>query len=79
MATPDLPVLRTSYPGLADGRGGGDGEIRTLWIPSKASMLLPHSAGTLQEAFYGFSAVAWSMMNTCVRGRCENSRGCTLP
>lgn len=44
-AIPDLPVLMTSYPGLED---GGEEEIWTQWIPSKASMSLSGSAETQQ-------------------------------
>lgn len=38
-AIPLLPVTRSSYPGLGVDTAGGEGEIHTAWIPSKASIL----------------------------------------
>ncbi len=69
-AIPDLPALRTSYPGLAVAEDGGEEEIWTLWIPSKASMSLSGSAETHQTRA-GFSLVAYCDPDVC---RCQTPK-----
>lgn len=65
-AIPDLPDLRTSYPGLEEFEDVGEEEIWTLWIPSKASMCLSQAVRRLITRSL-VSLVVWEGPRICGR------------
>lgn len=67
-AIPDIPALRTSYPGL-DEVEGGEEEIWTLWIPSKASISYLSGCAEIHQMLLDSSwddLVCGRMTLTCV-------------
>lgn len=75
-AIPDLPVLRTSYPGLSVIEDGGDEEIWTLWIPSKASICLSGRAEAHQKGAEVSTEVTTTLSNACVVCGDPDTCGC---
>lgn len=71
-AIPDLPALRTSYPGAAVVEDGGEEEIRTLWIPSKASMSLSEAPGKLLDVSQMYCEWHLAILIS-VGGECQNA------
>lgn len=68
-AIPDIPALRTSYPGLDEVEEGGEEEIWTLWIPSKASISYLSGCAEIHQMLLDSSwdDLIWGRMTlTCV-------------